>query len=237
MPFPVQLIYYYSMDALELLHSCYLCRDLDQTELEALEKISNIRKLQKGEVLFLQGDPATGFYVLLSGSIRVYKASPDGREYTLHHIRAGQMFAEAAVFGGSVFPANAVASEASTVAFLPKAEFTRLIQASPQTSLKMIAALAGFVREFNQQIEDLSLKEVPARLAGYLLRAVKDTGASTFTLDISKSELARSLGTTSETLSRNLTKLRELGVISGDGREITVLDRATLEKIANGQKI
>jgi len=225
------------MKTSEQLQQCQLCRDLDQEELAALEKIVLIRVAIKGELLFLQGDPATGFYVLLEGSVRIYKASPDGKEYTLHHIRAGQMFAEAAVFGDSVFPANAVASEASTMAFFQKNEFIRLVQSSPQISLKMIAGLAGFVREFNQQIEDLSLKEVPARLAGYLLRSLKKTGGLKITLGISKAELARSLGTTSETISRNLTKLRDLGVISGDGREIAVIDRAQLEKIADGQKI
>ena len=60
------------MDTLELLHNCYLCRDLDQKELEALEEIVSIRKTNEGELLFFQGDPATGFYLLLSGSVRVY---------------------------------------------------------------------------------------------------------------------------------------------------------------------
>jgi CRP/FNR family transcriptional regulator len=220
-----------------MLHNCQLCRDLDPGELESLAAITLIRSVAKNEALFWQGDPATGFYVLLNGSVRIYKASPDGKEYTLHHIRSGQMFAEAAVFGSSAFPANAVATEDSTVAFFPKDEFVRLIGASPQISLKMIAGLAGFVREFNQQIEDLSLKEVPARLAGFLVRSLEKTNKSTITLDISKAELARSLGTTSETLSRNLTKFRELGVISGDGREITILNRSRLEDIADGEKI
>ena len=225
------------MKTSEQLKQCQLCRDLDLRELESLAGITVIRTVGKNEMFFWQGDPATGFYVLLAGSVRIYKASPDGKEYTLHHIRAGQMFAEAAVFGGSVFPANAVATEDSTVAFFPRDEFIRLIQASPQISLKMIAGLAGFVREFNQQIEDLSLKEVPARLAGFLVRSVKKTGDSTVILDMSKAELARSLGTTSETLSRNLTKFRDLGVTTGDGREIIVVDQARLQKIADGDKI
>ncbi len=225
------------MGTSELLRRCYLCRDLDDRELETLAAIASIRKVTKNETLFWQGDPATGFYVVLEGAIRIYKASPDGKEYTLHHIRAGQMFAEAAMFGGSTFPANATASESSTVAFFPKDEFIRLIQDSPQTSLKMIAGLAGFVREFNQQIEDLSLKEVPARLAGFLVRSLEKADSPTVILDVTKAELARSLGTTSETLSRNLTKFRELGVISGDGREIMILDIDRLKNIAEGEKI
>ena len=225
------------MNTSDMLRNCHLCRDLDQRELVALEEIVSIRRVTKAEVLFWQGDPATGFFVLLAGSVRIYKASPDGKEYTLHHIRAGQMFAEAAVFGSTVFPANAVATEDSTVAFFPRDEFIRLIQASPQISLKMIAGLAGFVREFNQQIEDLSLKEVPARLAGFLVRSLEKIEGSTVTLSISKAELARSLGTTSETLSRNLSKFKDLGVTSGDGREIEVLDRSRLQRIADGEKI
>ena len=225
------------MDALRLLHNCYLCRDLDQRELEALEEIVSIRQANKGEVLFLQGDPATGFYMLLSGSIRVYKASPEGKEYTLHYIQSGQMFAEAAVFKGKTFPANAVATAESTVAFFPKERFVRLIGDSPQMSLKMIAALSGFVREFNQQIEDLSLKEVPARLASHLLRKAKQFSSNQVTLDITKTELARSLGTISETLSRNLRKLRDLGVVAVDGKNITILDPERLRAVADGEKI
>ena len=225
------------MDTLELLHNCYLCRDLDQKELEALEEIVSIRKTNEGELLFFQGDPATGFYLLLSGSVRVYKASPDGKEYTLHHIKSGQMFAEAAVFEGETFPANAVSTVESTVAFFPKEQFVRLIGNSPQISLKMITALSGYVREFNQQIEDLSLREVPARLASHLLRKVEEINSNQFILDISKTELARSLGTISETLSRNLKKLRDLGIVKVDGKNITILDPKRLQAVADSEKI
>ncbi len=226
-----------SVNTLNLLKNSYLCADLDHRELEALAGIASIRSVKKGEMIFLEGDPATGFYVLLSGTIRIYKASPEGKEYTLHHIQAGQMFAEAAIFKGETFPANSMATDDSVVAFFPKDRFIRLIGDSPQMSLKMIAALSSFVREFNQQIEDLSLKEVPARLASHLLRKAEQVGASQVTLDITKTELARSLGTISETLSRNLKKMRELGIIEVDGKNITILDQARLQAVADGEKI
>ncbi len=225
------------MNTSDLLRNCYLCKDLDQKELEALEGIVSVRQLSKGEILFLQGDPATGFYVLLSGSVRIYKSSPEGKEYTLHHIQASQMFAEAAVFRGTTFPANAEAMAESMVGFFPKDRFVRLIADSPQISLKMISALSGFVREFNQQIEDLSLKEVPARLASHLLRASIQAKSDQVTLDITKTELARSLGTISETLSRNLKKLGDLGLVRVDGKIITILDLQRLRALADGEKI
>jgi len=202
-----------------------------------LSEIALIRTADKGELLFLQGDPANGFYTLLSGIIRIYKASPNGKEYTLHTIRSGQMFAEAAIFGGNVFPANCMALEDSVVAFFDKNRFIKLISESPQISLKMISALSGFVREFNQQIENLSLKEVSSRLALYLLNKLEMDKSDDITLDISKSELAKSLGTISETLSRNFKKMKELGILSINGKSIKILDSDRLHSIAEGEKI
>ncbi len=225
------------MDVRHLLHTCYLFKELDEPELNALTAIVQARRVARGEILFLQGDEARGFFVLLLGRVRIYKVSPEGKEYTLHVINPGGMFAEAAIFKGTTFPANCAAVEDSIVAFLPKPAFLRLLETSPAISLKMIGALSAFVREFNQQLADLSLKEVPARLASYLLRESEKSGGDTLSLDITKSELATSLGTIGETLSRNLRKLRELGVVSVDGKNIKILDPGRLQSIADGEKI
>ena len=225
------------MDVRHLLHTCYLFRELDEPELNALTAIVEAKRVKRGELLFLQGDEAKGFFVLLLGRVRVYKVSPEGKEYTLHLIKPGGMFAEAAIFKGTTFPANCSAVDDSIVAFVPKQAFLQLLNTSPGISLKMIGALSAFVREFNQQLADLSLREVPARLASYLLRKSEKTTGGTVTLDITKSELASTLGTISETLSRNLKKFRELGVVEVDGKEITVLDPSRLRSIADGEKI
>jgi CRP/FNR family transcriptional regulator len=221
------------MDYRQLLKKSHLFSELDDHELTALDKIVSIRHVSKGEILFFQGDLATGFYVLLTGRIRVYKASPDGKEYTLHLISPGQMFAEAAVFRGPQYPANCAALEDSTIAFLPKDRFLSLVENSPQISLKMIGGLVGFVREFNQMVEDLSLKGVPARLASFLLNEYNKNEGFSFLLEVSKSELARRLGTVSETLSRNLKRFRESGWIRVAGKEITILDPEGLRSIAD----
>jgi len=214
-----------------------LCADLDDQEMDQIRQLVSIKKLDRGAILFLQGDPAGGFFVLLSGRVRIYKASPDGKEVTIHIIQPGQMFAEAAIFHAGTFPANCAALEDSTVAFFPKDAFLDLVKNSPQISLKMIGSLAAFVREFTLMVEDLSLKEVPARLASYFLARLDESGGSTFDLDISKTQLAHRLGTIAETLSRNLRKFRELGVIEVDGSAITILDPDRLKSIAEGEKI
>lgn len=214
-----------------------MCQRLDNSELEAIARIASIRTLNKGATLFFQGDEATGFFLLLRGSVRIYKSSPDGREYTMHIVKPGQMFAEAAIFEGRDFPANCAAIEDSVVAFFPRDAFNQLIIRSPQISMKMIAALSSFLRELAAQVEELSLKEIPARLAAYLLSEAEAAGDSNFTLPITKTELAHRLGTVSETLSRNLKKFRTLELIEMKGRQIVLLDTRRLQALAAGEKI
>lgn len=214
-----------------------LCSHLSDEELDQLIQIVAVRNLAKGELVFLEGDEATGFYLLLKGGVRIYKSSSEGREYTLHRIMPGQVFAEAAVFHGGRFPANGETLQDSVVAFFPKDLLFRLIERNPQISLKMIGSLAAFLREFNQTIEMLSLKEVSARLATYLLNTVQHSRDNTLTLTMSKSELAEMLGTVGATLSRNLRKLIELRVILVEHRQIAILDLERLGEIAAGEKI
>jgi CRP/FNR family transcriptional regulator, dissimilatory nitrate respiration regulator len=225
------------MKSLELLHQCYLFRGLEDAELTAVAEIAVIRTVEEGELLFFQGDVARGFYAVLSGMVRVFKSSPQGREYTLHRIPAGQIFAEAAIFDGEHYPANAAAVERSTVAFFPADRFRALVAGSPVLSLKMIGSLSRFVRDFNQQIEDLSLKEVPSRLASYLQRQSEKSGSRQVMLESSKTELAQSLGTVLETLSRSFRKLQDVGVIAVSERSIEILDPDRLADIAAGEKI
>jgi CRP-like cAMP-binding protein len=224
------------MSSSQLLHNSQLCAHLNASEVEQLLQIVTIRDISKGELIFLEGDDAVGFYILLRGSVRVYKASPEGREYTLHRIKPGQVFAEAAVFHGNKYPANSQALLDSTVAFFPKVDFVRLIEGNPQMSLKMIASMATFLRDFNQTIEMLSLKDVSARLATWLINAAERAHSNQFTLPLSKGDLAEVLGTVNETLSRNLRKMIDLKIITVDNREIAILDRARLEAIAGGEK-
>ncbi|MBU2626243.1 MAG: cyclic nucleotide-binding domain-containing protein, partial [candidate division Zixibacteria bacterium] len=115
------------MDIDNALRRCSLCAHLNESELAAIAKISSIRSVARNGMLFLEGDPADGFFSLVEGKVRIYKASPEGREYTIHIISAGQLFAEAAIFQGSSYPANCIALEDSVVIYFPKSEFVDLL--------------------------------------------------------------------------------------------------------------
>ena len=221
----------------KLLKDAVIFRELDSVEFKAMEEITQLRHVEGDAMLFFEGDPANGFFVLLSGRVRIYKSTADGKEFTLHQITPGQVFAEAAIFRGNTYPANCMAMEDSEVAFIPKDQFIRLITKYPNISLKIIGSLSRWLREFAAKLEDLSLKDVPARLATYLLRQRQKLKSDSFELDITKAELASELATISETLSRSLKKLKDLEVIAVDGKRITILDSDQLDSIAAGEKI
>jgi CRP/FNR family transcriptional regulator len=191
---------------------------------------------RRGQFIFSEGDEGTGFYVVISGRVKIFKLSLEGKEQILHIFGPGEPIGEVAVFAGKRFPANAEALEDSRVFFFPRAPFMELIQKNPSIALNMLAVLSQRLRKFTALIEDLSLREVPGRLAAYLLYlSQKKEGVNDLTLDISKGQLASLLGTIPETLSRILTRMTKAGLIQPEGaRDIRILDHDGLEELASG---
>ncbi|MEE4252819.1 MAG: Crp/Fnr family transcriptional regulator [Desulfuromusa sp.] len=210
----------------EIIKQCHLFSGVTHENLKLLTAILRTREHVKGEILFEDGDEADGFYIVASGKVKVYKLSLDGRERILHVVQPGNSFAEAAIFDDGCYPAFAETLTTSTLLFFPKREFLDLLSSHPQLAINIISGLSRFLRQFTVQIEDLTFRDVPARLARYLLSFADET-VSSIVLPVSKSQLASHLGTTSETLSRTLRKLSddELICVKGKNIEILAFDR------------
>ncbi len=206
-----------------------------EQDLTLLAGVCRVREYKRAEILFEQGSPASGFYVIVSGKVKIYKLSPDGKERILHIVLPGNTFAEAAIFGDGRYPAFAETLEASTLVYFPKEDFLNLLHSHSQIAINMIGGLASFLREFTTQIEDLTFRDVPARLARYLADLGGDE-ASAVTLPISKSQLASNLGTVSETLSRTFRKLADEEIIRVQGKNIQILDADRLIDLADSFK-
>lgn len=216
------------------LSSIPLFQGLDEEQYRALDSISVRRSFKKGRRIFLEGEKASGFYIVLSGRVKVYKTSPDGREQILRFFAPGDSFGEVPVFTGRGFPASAESCTESTVLFVPRESFIGLIGKNPSLAMNMLAVLSQRLHQFSAVIEDLSLREIPGRLAARLLYL--DKGGGEMELDLPKGELARLLGTIPETLSRILGRMAKEGLIRSRGRKITVLDRGGLAGIAAGTR-
>lgn len=184
------------------------------------------------ETIFGPMHPAEQFYVVLAGEVKIYKLSPRGDEQILHLYGPGQTFGEAAMWHGGKYPAFAQALADSELLIVSRSGLKSAITSSPELVLALLGGLSAKLREFAQLIEELSLKEVPARLAGVLLAESSRTGSAKFVLRRTKRQLASQIGTIAETLSRALAKLRDEGLIEMDGNRLAILDREALEDLA-----
>lgn len=210
-----------------------LFNGLPEDQIAAIGKIAVEKRINKGEIIFSEGDEGIGFFIIAEGRVKVFKVSTEGKEQILHIFGPGQPFGEVPVFTGQRFPANAQAIDKTRAIFFPRISFVNLISANPSLALNMLAIMSKKLHQFAAQIENLSLKEMPARLASYLiLLADEQKTTDLVTLKISKGQLASTLGTIPETLSRVFAKLSSQNLINVDGKNITLLDRRGLEDLA-----
>lgn len=224
------------MKIVEALAAVPLFQGMDSSQLQKLSTIVGDQRYARGQAIFAEGDEGVGFYVVISGKVKIFKLSSEGKEQILHVFGSGEPFAEAAVFVGSRFPAHALALEASQIFFFPRLAFTALIQENPALAMNMMAALSMRLKKFASLIESLSLKEVPGRLAAHLLLLAEEQERDEVRLDLTKSHLASLLGTIPETLSRILTKMTKADMIATNGPSITLLNREALEALASGEE-
>lgn len=227
--------------SIDLLKRCPLFAGLKEGDLALIKTIAKPKQITRKEILFGDGEEAKGFYVLLSGKVKLYKISREGKEQILHVVTAPDAFAEAALFLEGSYPAFAEALIDSQLLFFPKRDFIQLIERNPQLSINMIVSLSHFLRKFASLIEELSLKEVSSRIAKYMIDlsiklSKEGKNPKEVELDLSKTQLASKLGTISETLSRTLSKMKAKGMIDVKKNKIIILNRNMLEELASGLK-
>ena len=223
------------MNLTHLLRSCRLFSDLEGAELDAVQRIAVSREYRKGQTIFNEGEPSRGFFLVVTGTVKVYRVGPDGRERVFHVVPAGEAFAEAAMFMES-YPAAAEALVSPTmVVAIDKNGFKQLLTRDPRLSFKIMGTLVKWLSRMRDALTDLTLKEVPARFASYVLSLGGEPGKPIKAV-ISKTMLAQILGTTKETLSRLLHRLAEHRILTYRGSAILVVNRPRLQKIARGDE-
>lgn len=225
------------MKLIDIISGISLFRGLPVPHLEKLTDILVDQTFDRSVRIFSEGDEALGFYAVISGRIKIFKLSPQGKEQILHIYGAGNIFGEVPMFAGGTFPASAETMEKSRVFFFSRQSFLEMIRREPILAMNMLAELSRRLRHLSRLIEELSLKEVPGRLAAYLMLLSEKSGnLETLNLDITKTQLAGILGTIPETLSRILSRMINQGIIEVNGRTIKILDRSALIEMSEGGK-
>jgi CRP/FNR family transcriptional regulator len=218
-------------DVRQAVRSCPLFIGVTEQQLDALLAIALREEYGKGQIIFNEGEKARGFFVPVQGKVKIYKLSPHGKERILRIAHPGRTFAEAAIFDVGLYPANAEALESTTLLFFPKSAVLELLYGNTQLAINIIAGVSRILRELMDHMESLTFRDVPSRLARYLVH-LSDRGKTRVQLPTSKAQLAANLGTVGETLSRTFRKLADDGLIVVRGRTIEILDGERLEDLA-----
>jgi CRP/FNR family transcriptional regulator, cyclic AMP receptor protein len=213
---------------------------LAENELAFLVQRAVPRHYAPGELVFGEGEPCLGLYVVESGHVRIFKSSIGGREHVLSVEGPGSSVAELPVFDGGNYPASVAAIDQAMLLFISKQDFQALCLTHPQVALKVLRVVGARLRRLVGIIEELSFTTVRHRLASYLLRlAQKEGKRSTDGVEVplpaSNQELASQIGTVRELVSRNLSRLQAQGVLRVEGRSILIRDLKALEAEAQTQ--
>lgn len=208
---------------------------LDEAEVRALGQRAVERRYNPDDMLFWEGEPCAGIFLVVQGSVKIFKTSTGGREMMLALETAPATVAELPLFDGGPYPASVRAVDSVVTLFINKADFYQVCRQYPDVALKVLAVVGRRLRHLVGIVEALTFGSVTQRLARLLLEASKSAGSDEFDLPLTHQEIASRLGTVREVVSRNLARFRAEGLIRIQGHRLAILDREGLVREAEAQ--
>jgi CRP-like cAMP-binding protein len=216
------------------LRRTYLFASLSEAQLAKVAQTMRVHTLAKGERLFEHGQPASRFFLLRAGQVKLFRVSAEGGEKIFEIIRPGGSFAEALMFlEARMYPVSAEALETSEVLSFDNNTFLGLLRESVETTFRLMAGMSQRLHARLNEIDNLTLHNATFRLVSYLLQQVPiDTQeTSQVHLNIPKGVIASHLSIQRETFSRILARLRSQGLIEVQGNDIVLSDLPALRKL------
>ena len=226
------------MDIFKEIENVALFHGTTADQLKFLAAQANYKTFKPGDMIIGEADFIRAFYIVISGRLKLYKSSPEGKEQTLYLLGPGEPFGMCTAFATDSFPASVMALEEGAVLIIPGPAMESVASKEPIILLNIIHVLSNRLKESMTLIESLSLKEIPQRLASFLIHSLKKEGQSKESrvkLTISHRELSKILGSTPEALSRALKKMGSDGILNVEGRTITILNLDALNELAEGE--
>ena len=226
-----------AIDKISALRRTVLFGELIDDELRALADRAVEQRLARGAILFVAGEEARGFYVIVEGAVRAFRESFDGREQVIHVERAGATIAEIPVFDDGTYPSTVAAEEDPVILFIDKRDVRSHCLNHPNIALAALKVLAGRLRSCAELFEALSLHEIDQRLASLLLGEARSRGrrieeGSVFELALTNQQIAARIGTVREVVSRALPRLQQNELIVVSGRVVTIPEEEALRAFA-----
>ncbi|MFW6271097.1 MAG: Crp/Fnr family transcriptional regulator [Bacillota bacterium] len=201
--------------------------ELNQNELKQLEDIIYTSDYKKDEIIFFEGEPGEGLFIVESGKVKLLKMTESGREHILHILKKGDIFSEVVLFDRGEYPATAIALEKSTIGIIKREKIEKLIEENSIIGIKLLRVMGKRLRRAQEKIRNLSLKNTAGRLAGIILFLVEEHGirqedSIKIELSITQEDLSNMIGASRETVSRILSRFEKKGLISTSRQQIIV---------------
>lgn len=222
---------------------------LEPSDLEKIKSLISEKKFHRNEIIFLEGHPCPGIHFVISGRVKIFKTSVEGKEQVLAVMEPFDSFNDVPLFDGGPNPASAQAVEPSVVYIVQKGNMLSIIHQYPSVALAVLRVFAERLRHLTLLVEDLSFRRVTSRLAKILLQYAQRYGesparATSVTLQsppralglkqrITQQELAAMVGTAREMISRSLKALEEEGAIKMERHKILIHDPQLLREISD----
>lgn len=214
-----------------LLHDLSYFSELSVAELETIKPLFFEKIVQRGELIFIEGEPADTLYFLISGIVKLFKTSAQGKEQIISLARPHEVLNDISVFDGGPNPMSAQAMSLVNLYGIKKEKLEITLQKHPHVSADIIQVLASRTRQLISLVEDLSFKHVIGRVAKILMEHTGDGTVSGQRL--TQQEMAAMAGTAREVVARSLKTLEERGLIRLDRQRIIIHDKNALQEVIN----
>lgn len=213
----------------DLLQRVPLLAALTDADREALARSASRRRYRRGDIIFQKDDPGHSLFILARGSVRIYLPSTLGTDLTLAVLGAGQFFGDLSLLDGRPRSASAAALADTNVVILERTDFVALVRSRPEAAMSVLAVVARRLRETDEMASDLAFLDVGGRLAKKLLdlaatNGVRRSDGVLVDMTLTQEELANMIGVTRESVNRNLSLFRRIGLIAKEGRRFVLRD-------------
>ncbi len=218
-------------DKIQVLGQSFIFSTLNNDELAELASLAIERSFMPDEFIFWDGDAPDWFYIVAEGKVKVLKYSSSGKEFIIAFFGSGEMFGEVAVFENKPYPASAQATAKTRVLGIKREDFLSFLAHRPEMALRIINVLGGRLRDAQSRLRDLAAERVEQRLARTLLMLSSKFGS---TLPFTRQEIADMAGTTTETASRVMSRLKDGGIIRSVRGRTIIVDETKLRLLSEG---
>lgn len=221
-----------SHSILELWRKVSYLEDVSNAALADLAAAAIRHTYAQGQMIFLEGEPNQGLYLVEQGTVKICRFAADGREHILHLVPAGDTFNDVAALDGGPNPACATAFNDVTLWRVPRSELRRVAAQHPELSWALVESIARRARYLVNVVQDLAMRNVRGRLARLLLEQAEAAERGAPPVALTQEEMASRLGTVREVVGRALRSLAAENVISMEKQRIVIVDRTRLQEVA-----